>query len=242
MIPGEPRPSVRRAVLFDLYDTLVRVEYAPVMASRDRIAAACNVEGERFRSVWGETLADRSLGAMGTLEDELAALLAKLGTDVDLALVAELAAGDRAAWAEGAKVYPDAFGTLRMLRERGFLLGVVSNCSCQAADVIAVTALDQHFDALALSFELGVMKPDPAIFLAAAERLDVAPAQCVYVADGSEGELESAKRLGMFAVWVDRPHRRERNPVPQAYDARIDELAELLTLDELRAPRPAPAP
>jgi putative hydrolase of the HAD superfamily len=233
---GGRESAVRSAVLFDLYDTLVRVEYGPVMAARDRIAAACNVDVEQFRTLWNQSLAERSLGALGTLEDEITAMLGTLCPDVDAALVAELAAGDRAAWAEAAQLYPDAHPTLAALRERGFALGLVSNCSCQAADVIASAGLDQHLQALALSFELGVAKPDPAMFLAAAEQLDVAPAQCVYVADGSEGELETAKRLGMYAIWVDRPHRRGRNPTPAAYDVRIDELGEILTIAELTRP------
>jgi len=232
---------VRRAVLFDLYDTLVRVEYGPVMASRDRIATACNVDVEQFRGLWNQNLAERSLGALGTLEDEITAMLAMLCPDVDAALVGELAAGDRAAWAEAAKLYPDVHPTMAALRERGFALGLVSNCSCQAADVIVTAGLDQHLQALALSFELGVSKPAPAIFLAACEQLKVAPAQCVYVADGSEGELETAIRLGMFAVWVDRPHRRNRNPTPATYDVRIDELAEILTIDELTQAHLQPA-
>ncbi len=220
-------------MLFDLYDTLVKVDSQVVNASRARIAAACGVDLDRFQTRWSETLPERTLGALGTLEDEITAMLDTLCPNVDPALVAELAAGDRAAWAAAAQPYPDALPTLATLRERGFLRGLVSNCSCQAANVIATTGLDQHLDALALSFELGVAKPDPAIFLAAAERLDVAPAECLYVADGSPGELETAKRLGMYAVWVDRPHRRNHNPIPGAYDRRVDELAEILTIDEL---------
>ncbi len=225
-------------MLFDLYDTLVKVDSQVVNASRERIAAACGVDFERFKIRWLETLPERTLGTLGTLEDEISAMLATLCPDVDPALVAELAAGDRAAWAAAAQLYPDALPTQTTLHERGFALGLVSNCSRQAADVIATTGLDQHLDALALSFELGVAKPDPAIFLAAAELLSVAPAECVYVADGSAGELETAKRLGMYAVWVDRPHRRDHNPIPESYDLWVDQLAEILTIDELR---PSPA-
>jgi putative hydrolase of the HAD superfamily len=237
-------------MLFDLYDTLVRVDIPGVIDSRRRIAAACSVDVERFQALWNEHLPARTLGSLGTLEDEIRAIVRLLRAEADAALidgaladeilVAELAAGDRTAWADAARPYPDALATLATLRERGFALGLVSNCSCQAADVIQATGVDRHVDALALSFELGVAKPDPAIFLAACERLGVPPQACVFVADGAGGELEAAHALGMYAVWVERPGERRRSPTPPAYDARVEKLAEVLTLEELTASVPVP--
>jgi HAD superfamily hydrolase (TIGR01509 family) len=152
---------------------------------------------------------------------------------LDRTLIAQLAAGDRSAWATAARLYPDALTTLTVLRERGFSLAIVSNCSCQAADVIRTNGLERKVDALALSFELGVAKPDPAIFLAACERLTVQPEECLFVADGAGGELESAHALGMLSVWVERPGERRRSPEPPTFDARIERLAELTSLDAI---------
>jgi putative hydrolase of the HAD superfamily len=233
---------VRRSVLFDLYDTLVHVDIPGVMTSRQRIAAACNVDPELFQTLWNQHLPQRTLGSLGTLEDEIRAIVTLLrdadagariaGVDEGI-LIAELAAGDRRAWSEAARLYPDALATLSALGDRGFSRGLVSNCSCQAADVIRATGLDRHLDTLALSFELGVAKPDPGIFLAACERLGVSPNACFFVADGAGGELEAAQALGMLAIWVDRPDKRRRSPQPPAYDIRVEQLAEVLELEEL---------
>jgi putative hydrolase of the HAD superfamily len=256
---------VRRAVLFDLYDTLVHVDIPGVMSSRQRIAAACNVDPELFQTLWNQHLPQRTLGSLGSLEDEIRAIvrlirasnggladagafgqaeardasqvdaIAQVDGIAEAALIAELAAGDRTAWAEAARLYPDALPTLATLRDRGFSLGLVSNCSCQAEDVLQATGLGRQLDATALSFELGVAKPDPGIFLVACERLNVAPEHCVFVADGAGGELEAAHALGMLSVWVERPGDRRRSPVPPAYDIRVEQLAEVLLLDELVA-------
>jgi putative hydrolase of the HAD superfamily len=236
-----------RAVLFDLYDTLVRVDIPSViMDSRRRIATTCDVDVERFLTLWNEHLPARTLGSLGSLEDEIRVIVGLLRADggagpvdnivLDEQLVADLAIGDRAAWASAAQTYADAHETLRTLRERGFSLAMVSNCSCQATDVIRATQLDRHMDAMALSFELGVAKPDPGIFLAACERLGVSPGACVFVADGAGGELEAARALGMFAVWVERPGERRRNPEPPAYDARVEQIADVVNLDVLQRP------
>jgi epoxide hydrolase-like predicted phosphatase len=59
--------------------------------------------------------------------------------------------------------------------------------------------LDALFDAVVLSGELGVRKPDPEIYRTALERLDVAPGRCVFV-DDLGGNLKPAKALGMTTI------------------------------------------
>jgi hypothetical protein len=61
---------MRRAVLFDLYDTLVRVDIPGVIESRARIAAACDVDVERFQALWNQNMAQRMLGSLGSLDGD----------------------------------------------------------------------------------------------------------------------------------------------------------------------------
>jgi putative hydrolase of the HAD superfamily len=60
-------------------------------------------------------------------------------------------------------------------------------------------ALKEHFDAWVISSEVGLRKPDPAIYELAAERIGLAPAACVYV-DDLPGNLKPARALGMATV------------------------------------------
>jgi putative hydrolase of the HAD superfamily len=60
--------------------------------------------------------------------------------------------------------------------------------------------LSQYFEVTAFSAEVGSAKPGAAIYLAACKGLGVDPAECVYVADGSDNELPGAVSLGMYAV------------------------------------------
>ena len=55
------------------------------------------------------------------------------------------------------------------------------------------------FEKPALSFQLGVMKPDPAIYLTAAENADTPPENCLYV-DDLEENVKGARVVGMSAV------------------------------------------
>ena len=56
------------------------------------------------------------------------------------------------------------------------------------------------FDAICLSYDEGIQKPNLAIFKRCIEKLDVKADECLYVGDGGSNELEAAKKLGMKAV------------------------------------------
>ncbi|MGO9151891.1 HAD family hydrolase [Mycobacterium sp.] len=71
------------------------------------------------------------------------------------------------------------------------------------------------FTAAVVSSEVGLRKPDRDIYLLAAERVDVEPAQCVFV-DDLEVNLATARELGMTAV------------LHKAAETTIAELARLL--------------
>lgn len=62
--------------------------------------------------------------------------------------------------------------------------------------------LDAHFDVQVISGEVGLRKPDPAIYRLALDRLGVEPYRCVFV-DDLERNLATARDLGMHAVHHD---------------------------------------
>lgn len=59
------------------------------------------------------------------------------------------------------------------------------------------------------SVQVGLKKPDAAIFLLACERLGVEPTDCVYVGDGDSNELPGAEAVGMRAVRLVVPDHAE---------------------------------
>ena len=60
--------------------------------------------------------------------------------------------------------------------------------------------LFQYFDAVCLSYEQGIRKPDAEIYTRCINQLDVDAQDCLYVGDGGSHELEAARELGMNAV------------------------------------------
>jgi len=83
------------------------------------------------------------------------------------------------------------------VRTHGVRTGLLSNS--WGFDVYPFDQLEVHFDDLVLSGEVGLRKPDPAIYRLAAQRLGVAPDDCVFV-DDLERNVEVASELGMVGV------------------------------------------
>lgn len=86
------------------------------------------------------------------------------------------------------------------LRADGWRLGLVSNATAEVAEAWPSSGLSRRFDVAVFSCVAGVAKPEPGIYLAAAEQLGVAPQDCVFVGDGADGELAGAAAVGLSVV------------------------------------------
>jgi putative hydrolase of the HAD superfamily len=87
---------------------------------------------------------------------------------------------------------------IRAIRRRGTRMAILSNSVGDAA-VYDRDLFSELFDAIVISSEVALRKPDPAIYELAAERIGVAPDACVYV-DDVPGNLKPARALGMATV------------------------------------------
>ena len=95
----------------------------------------------------------------------------------------------------GMELDPAMLDGVRAARRAGVRTGLLSNS--WGHDRYA--PLDDLFDARVISGEVGIRKPDPAIYALICERLALAPAACVFV-DDLPGNLKPARALGMATV------------------------------------------
>jgi FMN phosphatase YigB (HAD superfamily) len=108
-------------------------------------------------------------------------------------------------------VYPDVFATLAQLRKRGFALGVVTNRHWGGApfmaDLRAMGFLDYFpSNAIAISADLGVRKPNPAIFWPALNALGAVPSEAAMIGDSLSADIVGARRMGIYAIWKPKPY------------------------------------
>ena len=88
--------------------------------------------------------------------------------------------------------------TLIELRDRGYKLSIGSS-SKNTKFILRQIGLGDFFDAVADGTDIARSKPDPEVFLKAAEKLGITPADCAVVEDDKAG-IEAAKAGGMTAL------------------------------------------
>lgn len=88
--------------------------------------------------------------------------------------------------------------TLRILRDRGYKLSIGSS-SKNTKFILRQIGLDAFFDAVADGTDITHSKPDPEVFLVAAQKIGVAPVECAVVEDAKAG-IEAAKASDMTAL------------------------------------------
>jgi HAD superfamily hydrolase (TIGR01549 family) len=116
---------------------------------------------------------------------------------------------------ESRPLFEDTLSTLDGLQQRKFLLGVVTNRIWGGQpfqEDMQTLGLQHYFDlrTIAVSADLGVRKPNPAIFLHALHALNVAPEEAVMVGDSLSTDIVGAQGLGIFAIWKPKSRVRER--------------------------------
>ena len=122
-----------------------------------------------------------------------------LGVEIDLY--------DVLAAMSGAAVRDDVVERTRRLRAAGHRLAMITNNVAEFRDYWrAMLPLDELFDVVIDSSEVGMRKPDPRIFHLALESLGgVEPGRAVFL-DDYPGNIVAAESVGMHAILVETDH------------------------------------
>ncbi|MFG1935036.1 HAD family hydrolase [Mycobacterium sp. NPDC048908] len=98
--------------------------------------------------------------------------------------------------------YPDTADVLEGLHRQGIKTAVVSNIAFDVRPAFAALGVAGYVDEFVLSFEVGAIKPDAAIFQAALSRLGVEAGRAVMVGDSDEAD-GGARAIGCGFSLVD---------------------------------------
>lgn len=172
------------AVLFDFGDTLFHRTGGPA-----RLVELTGTTPAEAEALWARVQQEsRTPEAMAKGRD-----LSREAHDREwLALYAafdELGPGVGAAMYEGEMApggwvpFTDTAATLHALRDAGVKVGVVSNAGWDVRVQFQAAGIHDLVDAYALSYEIGVIKPEPEMFLQPCRDLGVEPARTLMVGD-----------------------------------------------------------
>ncbi len=99
-------------------------------------------------------------------------------------------------------LFPDAEIVLQRVRDKGLRAVVCSNLAYEYGDV--VRRLAPGLDGYVLSYEVGLAKPDPAIYAEVCRVVDCAPAEVFFVGDTEDCDCTAPQQFGMQAAWLNR--------------------------------------
>jgi FMN phosphatase YigB (HAD superfamily) len=180
-----------RAVVWDLGGVLVRTEDR---APRSAAAARCGqTYADLDRLVFNGASAVEAVHGRRLAPDHWRAVAAELGVGA-----ADLPALQRDFWG-GDRLDHDLIALIRSLRPRwqtALLSNHFSDLRQRLADEWAIA---DAFDVIVISAEVGLTKPDPAIFQLTLDRLGVAPAEAVFIDDFREN-IAAAAALGWRTI------------------------------------------
>jgi len=206
-----------KAVLFDLGGTLIKTAEIPeifkrilgiyqVEADSDRILEAHEANQREFNVEIGLVELGYSFWRQWNLK-----LLSRLGIRNNAEFLAEKI--DELWWdCADLQFYPDARETLTQLKSKQVKLGIVTNAVKKDYDqILQRLGAEHYFDVVVGVDSCNKAKPDKEIFLYALKKLQLGPAEALFVGDSVERDYEGAKRAGLKTLIIDRKGRDLKN-------------------------------
>ena len=102
------------------------------------------------------------------------------------------------------QLFDDVKESLAKLQELGLRLGIVSNFAPALRHILADNGILHFFDPVLVSTEVGLEKPDPAIFQLALERSGLEAKDVLYIGDHDKNDIWAPNQVGIDAVKIIR--------------------------------------
>ena len=205
-----------KAVVFDLFETLI-TEWISNKYLSSRCAEDLGIDKSLFNAAWERYGHALNCGEM-TYHQVLRCICREAGVSPDEGILSDcekkrIAGKDQCF----DFVCGDVLTLLAGLKQQGMKLALCSNCSAEEVQRLSASPLYPYFDAVLLSYECGMAKPDREIYLGCAGALSVAPEECLFVGDGGSDELWGAQEAGMHplrALWFLEKYHPFVKPLP----------------------------
>lgn len=225
-----------RAVLFDLDDTLFDHQHCA--------RASLQALHGRHRCLRERSFEDVAHAHAGLLEElhhevmlgrldidtarreRFRRLFLAVGEEASEALVRDAAAEYRLAYLAARRAMAGAAALLARTRARAKIVILSNNVLEEQQNKLRHCGLDALVDALVVSEEEGISKPDPAIFMRALARVASTPDAAVMVGDSWAADVAGARAAGIRAIWFNRHGLARPEPADDVVELRSFEPVE----------------
>jgi len=125
--------------------------------------------------------------------------------------------------------FPGTAPALEQLMKRYQLAMLTNGTPDLQRDKIKKAGLEDYFQVIVVSGEIGVGKPNSQIFRVVLEKLNISPESAVMVGDNLDRDIGGAKKAGITAVWFN--YKKNKKAGNKEFDYEINRLTELIDLD-----------
>lgn len=154
-----------------------------------------------FKALLGDAPSSNTVAKVLTTPTSLGELARRLAISVDESKLAQLEA-DLDAECRSTRLRPGMEAIWETLERLGLKIAVCSNLAMPYGNAL-LGCLPKAPDALVLSWEVGLMKPQAEIYRLACQQLGLEPDQVLFVGDSIEADVHGPRAAGLFAMHVD---------------------------------------
>lgn len=226
-----------RAILFDVDDTLFSTTTFATKARhnavRAMIGAGLKMEEGVIYAELKEVIGEFSSNYSQHFDKLLMRLplAAQVGTNPALIVAAGVAAYHDTKFRD-LLPFPDAIPFLKAVRQAGLITGVVTHglTAKQAEKIVRLGLMPYLYpNAIFISDQLGIAKPNPKLYQAALRAIGVQADEAMHVGDSLSHDIAPPKGLGMHTAWIYRT-AREGQDLAIKPSHRVQDFQELATV------------
>jgi HAD superfamily hydrolase (TIGR01509 family) len=196
--------NIYRAVFFDAFNTLFGLRWSRNSGKRSfpaqrTVRTVVHRFDANLQAAYG-----RAKASQPGESSPVTRFFAELADRTGLATTGPLALLHRSETAvrRWFNVYADVLSTLQILQQ-SCSLGIISNAWPYLEGLLNLLGLTQYFDSLTISAQVGLIKPNPAIFQLALRSLHIAAHEAIFVDDLPENVI-AAETMGLRSLWLVR--------------------------------------
>jgi len=179
-----------RVIVFDYGEV---ISHSP--SERDRVnlvATAGALDAEFWGPYWAHR--DRLDGGSISVRDYWKLVATDLGVDFSESRIHELWVADYTSWLS---INPETFDVIADLSAGGTRIALLSNAGFDFASPFRLSPIASYFERVFISAEIGMLKPNPEIYLEVLRELGITPAEMVFI-DNKQENVAGAKALGII--------------------------------------------
>jgi len=215
-----------KAVLFDLYGTLIYVEGEVSDRETSDFLFSCGYEisPQQLKAAWYfVAMVDYPKYGFADLDSFLMQMFWRLGVEVDNETFGEF---KELCKKSRQKLYPEVEDVLSKVKDHGFKTAIVTTTAHFFFEE-TLRPIEKYFDFICTGNEAGCDKSNPKMYIKVLDVLNTKPGETVVIGDNLQYDVLLPKKLGMHAILLDRKGGKRKQ---EASDAVVKDLREAIEM------------